>query len=167
MSASLLEDRHRKGWRIPVQTNLCLHRPWCRYDPIYVLDYCLPNNCRSDEPLVSMRWHSPGICCKLYAFLNLVELSSIAVCSTNLIVCGRHLPPSHHNSASLALQQPRLTMTATKSSFPAITSPEATQEDDNEKDSILVFVSTSCENGKKAPVFIRKFNPFPQMYPFP
>ena len=52
-------------------------------------------------------------------------------------------------------------MTATKSSFPAITSPEAAQEDDNEKDPILVFVSTSCENGKKAPVFIRKFNLFP------
>ena len=98
----------------------------------------------------------PGIRCKLYAFLNLVKFSSIAVCSTNLIVCGRHLPPSHHNSAPLALQQPRLTMMATKSSFPAITSPEATQEDDNEKDSILV--STSCENGKKAPVFIPKFN---------
>ena len=107
----------------------------------------------------------PGICCKLYAFFNLVKFSSIGVCSTNLIVCGRHLRPSHHNSAPLALQQPRLTMTATKSSFPAITSPEATQEDDNEKDSILL-VSTSCENGKKAPVFIRKLSLSHRRTPF-
>ena len=134
-----------------------------------------------------MGYAPPGICCKLYAFLNLVEFSSIAVCSSNLIIRGRSPTGSsqqihwwhfvlHFGSmtldiflclittARLKLRQSRLTMTATKS-FPRSYFKKTTMK--KIRSFNPSFVSTSCENGKKAPVFIRKFNLSPQMYRFP